>query len=90
MVNTAKRIREKVEETRIVESERTMNVSISAKLYRKRNHASNAIPSPEATLLVATALRANESTLNIESGDIEKTAIFTLHKIISANFITNN
>ena len=72
---------------RIVKSERTMNVCISAQLYRRRNQASHVIPSPEATLLVATALRAYESTLNIESGaDIEKTAVFTLHEIISANF----
>ena len=70
----------------IVESERTINVCISAQLYRRRNHASQAIPSPEATLLVATALRAYESTLNIESGDIEKTAVFTLYEIISAYF----
>jgi hypothetical protein len=48
-----------------------MNVCMSAQLYRRRNHASQAIPSPEATLLVATALRAYESTLNIESGDID-------------------
>jgi len=61
-----------------------MNVRISAQLYRRRNHASHAIPSPDATLLVATALRAYESTLNIESGDIEKTAVFTLREIISA------
>jgi hypothetical protein len=48
-----------------------MNVCMSAQLYHRRNHTSQAIPSPEATLLVATALRAYESTLNIESGDID-------------------
>ena len=55
-----------------------MKVFRSAQLYLSKNHASQAIPSPEAILLTAIAALAYPSTVKRLSGDIEKTAVSTL------------
>ena len=63
-----------------------MNVWRSAQLYRRRNQASQDIPRPEAMLLEAIALCAYGSTLKMEPGLMENTAVSTLEKGVSIRY----
>jgi hypothetical protein len=61
----------------------TQKTCTSAQLYRRRSHASHAMPRPEAMLDAEMAERACESTVNIESGDMERTVVFTAARATS-------
>lgn len=54
-----------------------MMVCVGNQWYWKRNHASHVMPSPVNALLVATAYRANEFTLNTPFSDMVNTPVFT-------------
>ena len=56
-----------------------MNVFKSTQPYRSRNQTSHAIPRPHAVPLIATAVRAYESTLKMESAVIANIVVVKLN-----------